>query len=108
MRISDWSSDVCSSDLEKQTVRREDHVGDRVGLPLVAVQDRAHREGRRIDVGRDDRPQGADAVEALGARPLGEGRVDRKSAVQGTRVVVRVDHGGSRNLQKKKNQYESM
>src|SRR3546814_18787932 len=37
--------------------------------------DRAHREGRRIDVGRDDRPQGAEAVEALGARPLCEGRV---------------------------------
>src|SRR3546814_8687582 len=56
MRISDWSSDVCSSDLADQAVRREaaDPEGGEqqpeVGLARGAAQ-RAESQHQRIDRG---------------------------------------------------------
>src|SRR3546814_10057540 len=41
MRISDWSSDVCSSDLQRQPLQPHDAGGDRLGLaqtPLVHAE----------------------------------------------------------------------
>src|SRR3546814_1048455 len=38
MRISDWSSDVCSSDLRRHRVKRERHLAD----PLVRRIDRGY------------------------------------------------------------------
>src|SRR3546814_4079497 len=94
MRISDWSSDVCSSDL-----------------------------GGKAKVGPDDPPIGAGArdplqIDALGfgdARgkradldPVGQARArqarlqDRKSVGSGKSVSVRVDLGGRRIIKKKK------
>src|SRR3546814_9532372 len=53
MRISDWSSDVCSSDLE-----RHDHVEPRPERPGVAAEP-LHRPfaplGHRLDAGEDRR-----------------------------------------------------
>src|SRR3546814_9023843 len=45
MRISDWSSDVCSSDLQtraahRQRLRREQFVGDVAGVVAIAEADR--------------------------------------------------------------------
>src|SRR3546814_15115111 len=91
MRISDWSSDVCSSDLAfggllRQRLQRIEHalhVLVRVEV-LVVVGDGA--------VGRDHVGQ-----------PVGEiGAGDRKSVVEGKSVSVRVDLGGRRSIKKKK------
>src|SRR3546814_13069081 len=104
MRISDWSSDVCSSDLAHQQVG--------VVAVGVLVRDEAvaggFAENRRIG----DAPY-------LGARhfqhvvpaavevqrihlPGAQGLEDRKSVVSGKSVSVRVDLGGRRILNKKK------
>src|SRR6185437_12241462 len=53
-----------------ELVRREEHVADRVVLPLLAVEDRADDELHRIDAGGDHRAEHAEGVEALAARPL--------------------------------------
>src|SRR3546814_21182836 len=89
MRMSDWSSDVCSSDLIVRTVA----PGERhQTLPLV-------RPGGDTLLRMDGWPkvervlQVIDAVEALGVDPA-----DRQSVVSGKRVSVRVDLGGRRVL----------
>src|SRR3546814_2146942 len=50
MRISDWSSDVCSSDLDVAPARGADRGGD-TGLENQ-VAERAHSLGRRAFIGR--------------------------------------------------------
>src|SRR3546814_16636525 len=92
MRISDWSSDVCSSDLRTVARRRVEHgtagrgvlrrfpQPHRTQADAPAVPGRGHAD----DAGR--RRQGA-----------------RKSVVEGKSVSVRGDLGGSRII-KKKNQ----
>src|SRR3546814_19849679 len=49
MRISDWSSDVCSSDLDAVVVREDRHaLADRRGLRrTVALEDAARRKRQR-------------------------------------------------------------
>src|SRR3546814_15280113 len=89
MRISDWSSDVCSSDLEGGRILQRGHG-------------RADRFGRRPD-GREfllSRNEHAASGRASGDR--GDHRQDRKSVVWGKSVSVRVDLGG-RGIIKKKN-----
>src|SRR3546814_13139524 len=109
MRISDWSSDVCSSDLEQwgavfdrtadgrilqrpfggHSHPRLAHVGDRTGLELIrTLQDRAVAAG--IDV----------YLECTITR-LVTSR-DQKSVVQGKRVYVGGDLGGAGDLKKNK------
>src|SRR3546814_13978290 len=105
MRISDWSSDVCSSDL--QDGARIDLRGDVEADPRRQI---------RLDHAGDDVDRGAlrrhDQVHARRARLLGEpldqefdliarGQ-DRKSVVWGKSVSVRVDLGGGRLMKKKK------
>src|SRR3546814_13357912 len=94
MRISDWSSDVCSSDLLGQERL------DRPDLGQGALKVLLHVVG--------ERPQRGD-VEDLGLvgqiRPLPEQGVDgrdRKSVVSGKSVSVRVDLGGRRIIKQKK------
>src|SRR3546814_19293109 len=79
MRISDWSSDVCSSDLHR--------VGKQAGDGGLA---RARRTPE------DDRGEAAGGDHAAD-RPLR----DRKSVVKGKSVTVRVDLGGRRIIKKK-------
>src|SRR3546814_20812280 len=105
MRISDWSSDVCSSDLslamtevgvgsirQRQDmmrlleVRRVDHLAGDLEHADAGVG------GERID----DRLRARDL---FGRRREG----DRKSGVEGKRVSVRVDLGGRRTIKKTKN-----
>src|SRR3546814_11610660 len=80
VRISDWSSDVCSSGLP----------GD-AGVPGAACL--RQRRARRTRAGAVRRRAGAEA-----------GR-DRKSVVWGKRVSVRVDLGGRRIIKKKKERH---
>src|SRR3546814_7734485 len=79
MRISDWSSDVCSSDLLDPRDFIADQLGDRFD-ELAVVGGR----------------QGEGAALATGAAG------DRKSVVTGKSVPVRVDLGGCRIIKKKK------
>src|SRR3546814_15043518 len=79
MRISDWSSDVCSSDLVR---------GEAVADRAVAVADDAIAPEMRL--ARGD----------LGGRAELRRRVDRKSVVEGKSVSVRVDLGGRRIIKK--------
>src|SRR3546814_3370692 len=95
MRISDWSSDVCSSDLIQLTKgpHSKDFSSDAILHQLFEKSQviamlllTAHR-GHRHDVGgRVDR----------------RSMIDRKSVVSGKRVAVRVDLGGRRLIQTKR------
>src|SRR3546814_20755408 len=98
MRISDWSSDVCSSDLFAS------------GYVLPADTDRArNRAARRCPPASapDSRvPQSTHRGTAGGARrrrwhgsPVAPPA--RKSVAEGKSVSVRVDLGGRRNIKKK-------
>src|SRR3546814_11077495 len=93
MRISDWSSDVCSSDLQVL----EELLGHARVLGQV-------REGDlRLD--HPELGQVAGGVGVLGAEGRAEG--DRQSVVSGRGVSVRVDLGGRRIIKKEK-QTETM
>src|SRR5262245_42105845 len=76
-----------------QFLRREDPVGYRVVLPLLAIENGAHHELCRIDAGDDDRAERAVAVDALGARPLREGRIAAEDVVGGDVVDAGVAEG---------------
>src|SRR3546814_20596125 len=95
MRISDWSSDVCSSDLcgkdFPQGARIPDHL----------EPDRVHQ---RIDArGAEDAARGDAARRHRHHRlPAKLARRDRKSVVSGKSVLVRVALGGRRIIIKKK------
>src|SRR3546814_11679402 len=91
MRISDWSSDVCSSDLPGDRVHRVEHAFAVLQQVTQAVA--AHRF---IEIGPG-------AVLA-GQKARGEAVIggDRKSVVSGKSVSVRVDLGGRRIIKKKK------
>src|SRR3546814_11675007 len=78
MRISDWSSDVCSSDLFR-----------------AAGLDGSLYQGFRAE-GRPDPQQTSPRMGAGDG-----GRPDRKSVVLGKSVSVRVDLGGRRVIKKK-------
>src|SRR3546814_19250810 len=103
MRSSDWSSDVCSSDLFTTTrdwdaavawaEPRLADLGDPYSFSKEAVIVWGMRESARI-------------VENRGIR-LNLLR-DRKSVVEGTRVSVRVDLGGRRIIKKKINRHHTV
>src|SRR3546814_12943008 len=112
MRISDWSSDVCSSDLIAAAIAADPY--DRARLAALLDE---HR--RRLDTFQEGIQSGLlAAVDAMtpeqreqyaermlrhgppGAPPRPE---DRKSVVWGKSVSVRVDLGGGRRIKKKKN-----
>src|SRR3546814_16163355 len=118
MRISDWSSDVCSSDLlgvelgwigndEQRAVAC--HVAD---IGVFLNDDPADRRGDGIGLqgvaGFDaqQRLALANSLSELARHPddlTGEARAnDRKSVVEGKSVSVRVDIGGGGVLKKKK------
>src|SRR3546814_15409591 len=98
MRISDWSSDVCSSDLLLMIC-----VGyEEFGQAIRAASIEAVHRGNRLDPTAHT-PSGHenDQVYRFGDQPLRH--IDRKSVVLGKSVSVRVDLGG-RSIIKKKHQ----
>src|SRR3546814_16290954 len=114
MRISDWSSDVCSSDLADagraiQLVAGKHveiriqrlHVDRHVLHSLAAVdqRERALFMGDAADIRH--RHDGAQRV-----RDMGDGE-ERKSAESGTMWAVSVDLGGCRTVKKKKTKYNT-
>src|SRR3546814_13284962 len=116
MRISDWSSDVCSSDLDERSgpVARN-RLWQRAGIQRYAADrhaaDPVHRSEGDGAAGHSattfTAPEGRTRGLAIAARQVGfvyDG--DRKSAVSGKRVSVRVDLGGRRIIKKKKKKHK--
>src|SRR3546814_20434288 len=96
MRISDWSSDVCSSDLSGGAVRAvhgQSHQPGRGG-PRVGAEPAVQPAGEDVS---GEPPHGRAAHHHFPLRS----REDRKSVVSGKRVSVRVAIGGQRYLKKK-------
>src|SRR3546814_16554103 len=100
MRISDWSSDVCSSDLFAK--------GRRYGFfPSISagwnIQNEAFFENYRSTI---DLLKIRGSYGSVGGDQLGSRRFlyleDRKRVVKGKRVSVGVDLGGRRRIKKKK------
>src|SRR3546814_16779133 len=91
MRIRDWSSDVCSSDLgilhcrKWQALPRTDRRGRQMTGPV-------------LEWAASGRPRLAAAQ--------GGGSSDRKSVVSGKSVSVRVDLGGRRIIKQKNNSHD--
>src|SRR3546814_9503470 len=85
MRISDWSSDVCSSDLTRGGGAR--HEADRITLDVFAqhhVDDAGHRIGAV-----NGRSAAAQDIDALDHRPRNGGHVHEVAlAVVGLRIPV--------------------
>src|SRR3546814_20028827 len=97
MRISDWSSDVCSSDLDRTGTRVDRTiVGTAEGTEVLAREAalRCHKRATvAILIGENE-------VAAAPLLPEALAELDRKSVVQGKSVSVRVDLGGRRPLEK--------
>src|SRR3546814_18482700 len=97
MRISDWSSDVCSSDLAGILLFGHCQRGGNHGTTRVVhriAEDIVELDGVRdtaVDPGRG----GAEGRGAA-AGQAGSARTDRKSDVEGKSVSVSVDLGGRR------------
>src|SRR3546814_17757447 len=109
MRISDWSSDVCSSDLNFKSL-----AIDQDGFVSVTFDNGNVKKFYQIpmvkfrDPTELDRVNGNAFVETPGSGAavlVQSGSRDRKSVVSGKSVSVRVDLGGRR-ISKKKNKYK--
>src|SRR3546814_11854854 len=105
MRISDWSSDVCSSDLQ-DIANGFVAVGGYADAVALVHGTGSRAYGWRRNGGRSVataspammRPEGAGADLS---RPMAS-NADRKRVVWGKSVSVRVDLGGRRIIQEKK------
>src|SRR3546814_14474165 len=96
MRISDWSSDVCSSDLCLPAMRIDQQ-------PAYVLHARPYRETSLLleCLTREHGRLGVVARGVRGERARLRRAQDRKSVVEGKRVSVRVALGGRRIIQKK-------
>src|SRR3546814_13806752 len=109
MRISDWSSDVCSSDLQfsvQRTLARSHRTPmvRSVAKPAVEKNVTSRRSStrlRQLAARRKTYSRSSWALEAS-TSPATAMRTDRKSVVKGTRGSVRVELGGRRIIKKKK------
>src|SRR3546814_14856900 len=94
MRISDWSSDVCSSDLMHELGRVLDYFDQTrpAGVIIQSGKEAGFIAGADIDefAGLDTSAKGMELVS------------DRKRVGSGKSVSVRVDLGGRRIIKKKK------
>src|SRR3546814_18012035 len=104
MRISDWSSDVCSSDLRGPDSSRSARRQARDGIP------RTFRRIGRLRPTSAAWMQDPPAARCHAHEPRSNGREgfrsphrreDRKRDVEGKSVKVRVDLGGRRHIKKK-------
>src|SRR3546814_14407300 len=102
MRISDWSSDVCSSDLVQlvQQVEAGHRRHGRTDAALLA-------ENVGVEIHGDDHLLSSSARQTdtdTGTPKRAASTIrDRKSVVSGKSESVRVNLGGRRSIKKKKN-----
>src|SRR3546814_18285990 len=97
MRISDWSSDVCSSDLHQEAAALD--------VELVELRAEVHARGAVDAPDRGAGPLGGkrvEPVEGLAGFRGAESGLERKSVVEGKSVSVRVDFGGRGTIKKNK------
>src|SRR3546814_19701927 len=115
MRISDWSSDVCSSDLSDIGVHaRANGIGEEVADSGFRPSDRGTAAVERrqrfangdvqlfrelVEVDLHLGRHGSIRIDVLGRE---DAELDRKSVVEGKSVYVRVDLGCGGSLKKKK------
>src|SRR3546814_18547080 len=91
MRISDWSSDVCSSDLNAR-IRDSSR-----GYVMRAIEGSLRRLGTDwLDVYMIHWPDYGPPIDETLRAPDDLVREDRKSVGEGKSVSERVDHGGRR------------
>src|SRR3546814_18687824 len=100
MRISDWSSDVCSSDLALRFLDPAHlDLGSIVLAPGIMAEGTAgQRPGAQTPAIEDPIGGNTRMLEQIGVVMK---QLDRKSVVEGKRVSVRVDLGGRRIIKKK-------
>src|SRR3546814_16354534 len=108
MRISDWSSDVCSSDLDGIEFRT--YAGavmrelQRIGYVDAASGGGPGRQVATLSIERNSfRPgrDGSPVSVGVGGSTGSYGSGDRKRVVSGKGVYVRVELGGPRIIKKK-------
>src|SRR3546814_12432913 len=97
MRISDWSSDVCSSDLDIPARERKDEIGSMAGAVQVFKDNAIEME--RVKTEHEEAERQATIAKKRMMNELAssfEAKVgsDRKSVMEGKRGSVRVDFGG--------------
>src|SRR3546814_16290000 len=113
MRISDWSSDVCSSDLRKNVIillMSIELMLLAVNINFVAFSREAGDAAGQVLVFFILTVAAAEAAIGLAIlvtlfrnrRTLHVAEIDRTSVVEGKRVSVRVDRGCRRSSKKKK------
>src|SRR3546814_20219245 len=119
MRISDWSSDVCSSDLSTYSSfdrsRSVSSIRSRNRPPCFLAHSQLWSAVRTLPTCRVPVGEGAKRVTTVIARAYsrfghavttncsrGDAETDRKSVVWGKSVTVRVDYGGHRTIKKHK------
>src|SRR3546814_13309810 len=101
MRISDWSSDVCSSDLQGMRGMRPLLLRD-IAQELAMHESTVSRATRQKFV---QTPWGVFEIKRFFGTALAT-QEDRKSVVEGKSVSVRVDLGGRRSINKKNKHQE--
>src|SRR3546814_14204848 len=107
MRISDWSSDVCSSDFPSaEGLREQCGVEVRSEEPALPRHGEEHAVARlfgraRLFLGRCAERLHRQQHGGAGRLGLEVAQGDRKSVVSGKSVSVRVDLGGRRIIKKK-------
>src|SRR3546814_16194814 len=112
MRISDWSSDVCSSDLvaERPRLGQFAALAALAGLPAVAgvwlgsFAFSPHWAALALGAGAGAIAQ---VIVEVGAFLRSRAEADRKSVVEGKSGSVRVDSGGRRIIKKKNNKQKT-
>src|SRR3546814_12319956 len=100
MRISDWSSDVCSSDLSCMSATGEPSEGFIFSALVLAIS-RA-RTACRATSGSGGSWQLANMYSTAESMSVASAATDRKSVVEGKSVSVRVDLGGPRRIKQNK------
>src|SRR3546814_15490881 len=109
MRISDWSSDVCSSDLNgrKAGTRVAIHAARQInGVAMFCGSREISEPGRKLLVQWSNKAGAKQGIHKLRRGHRGGNVLDRKSAVEGQGVSVRVDIGGRRHNKNKHRQRE--
>src|SRR3546814_5809397 len=77
MRISDWSSDVCSSDLEAEHLQRIRQQGGPVHRSRVGERGRRHCSSSRRRFFREETGRNPAGIRATASRCLYLARIDR-------------------------------
>src|SRR3546814_20361753 len=112
MRISDWSSDVCSSDLQRSAARASStgtRLAHSLAIATVLLRPLAPATTNSADFGTPS-ALASSPITAVLALPSSGGAVtatfsaghDRNSGVEGNSVSVRLHLGVRRTIKKKK------